>query len=399
LTKRILFIQNGDYREAVRHFAAGGGETYYAQRYSVDFVADLLKREDVESVGVVCIRAEPPYSIETLENGVQAVGVHVDRGGDDAILTAVRAFDPTHIILRTPRPRILRYAIDRHLPTQCVLADSFESGGWRGFRGRWRNRQLARLLNDDHFAWIGNHSVNASRSLARIGVKPEKIIPWDWPPQVTPGMFKPKSIQPGCENRPITLFFAGVISVAKGVTDCLEAVAILREKGVQVRFDIAGNVRDEEVRAFVRDHDLANHVTFLGRIEHRDVLRRMHEADAVLVPSRHEYPEGLPMTIYDGLCSRTPLIVSDHPMFRGKIEHGVSGMVFRASEPRDLAKQVERLMSDADLYASISRNAAQAWEGLQLPVTWGELITRFLDGVEGNRAWAAEMCLAGSGSA
>ena len=41
----------------------------------------------------------------------------------------------------------------------------------------------------------------------------------------------------------------------------------------------------------------------------------MHAADAVLVYLRHAYGEGLPVTIYLGFASRTPLVVSDHPMF------------------------------------------------------------------------------------
>jgi hypothetical protein len=41
---RLLFVQyGGDYREAVERFAAGGGETYYAQKYSVDAVAEIGK--------------------------------------------------------------------------------------------------------------------------------------------------------------------------------------------------------------------------------------------------------------------------------------------------------------------------------------------------------------------
>ena len=42
----------------------------------------------------------------------------------------------------------------------------------------------------------------------------------------------------------------------------------------------------------------------------------MSAHDIVIVPSRHDYPEGLPMTIYEALAMRTPLVVSDHPMIK-----------------------------------------------------------------------------------
>ena len=54
---RITFVQFGDYAEAVHRFAKGGAETYYAQRYSVEFVGDLATK--VEDVTVICVDAEP----------------------------------------------------------------------------------------------------------------------------------------------------------------------------------------------------------------------------------------------------------------------------------------------------------------------------------------------------
>ena len=44
MKKRLAFGQAGDYAEAFDRFAAGGRETYYAQRYTVDFVGRLASR-------------------------------------------------------------------------------------------------------------------------------------------------------------------------------------------------------------------------------------------------------------------------------------------------------------------------------------------------------------------
>jgi glycosyltransferase involved in cell wall biosynthesis len=120
----------------------------------------------------------------------------------------------------------------------------------------------------------------------------------------------------------------------------------------------------------------------------------MREHDAVLVPSRHAYPEGLPMTIYEALCARTPLLVSDHPMFAGKVVHETSALVFRASDPLSLAQQATRLSRDAELYKRLSCESAAAWQALQCPVTWGELLTRWLRNTENDHRWFVEHSLA-----
>jgi hypothetical protein len=44
IQRHLLMVQyTGDYREAVQHSTEGGGETYYAQKYSVDAVAEIGK--------------------------------------------------------------------------------------------------------------------------------------------------------------------------------------------------------------------------------------------------------------------------------------------------------------------------------------------------------------------
>jgi glycosyltransferase involved in cell wall biosynthesis len=105
----------------------------------------------------------------------------------------------------------------------------------------------------------------------------------------------------------------------------------------------------------------------------------MIKADLVLIPSRHEYPEGFPMTIYEALCSRTPMIASDHPMFQNFLIHGVNAMIFPAMNSKALAEIIEKVLSDATLYNSLSLAAPEAWKQLQIPVKWADMIHRWLN--------------------
>ena len=56
---RIGFVQHGDYKQAWERFKQGGEETYYAQRYSVDFVENLT--EKFEFVGICAMLGDKPY--------------------------------------------------------------------------------------------------------------------------------------------------------------------------------------------------------------------------------------------------------------------------------------------------------------------------------------------------
>ncbi len=157
---------------------------------------------------------------------------------------------------------------------------------------------------------------------------------------------------------------------------------------------VAGGGQIEHFIKQANQLKIENCVEFLGVVPNNTVVNLMREADVVLVPSRHEYPEGFPLTIYEALCSRTPLVASDHPMFRGNLEHGVNAMIFPAGHPNALAASIETLLSDSLLYHRLSLASCDAWQRLQIPVKWGELIKRWLDNSPENKQWMFEHRLA-----
>ncbi|MBD1910589.1 glycosyltransferase family 4 protein [Leptolyngbya sp. FACHB-16] len=390
---RLLKISYaGDYREAVERFALGGEETYYAQRYSVDTFAELSRR--VESIAHLCYMTDEPYS-ELLDNGVRAIGAGLkpENKFDRALLkTLIEQQNPTHLVVCLPDRWLLKWAIKNQVKTMAVLADSFTMNG---FRDRIRNFRLARLLNNRWVEWVGNHGLNSSIMLKQIGVNPQKVIPWDWPHQTTPEDFSPKEL-PDHRN-PYTLIFVGQISEAKGVGDVLNALKKLRLSGLPVSLQLVGSgCGTEQFKDRIKELEIEEWVNFLGTVPNKEVLNLMRQADLVLVPSRHDYPEGLPMTIYEGLCSRTPIVASDHPMFQSRLIHGVNATIFSSGNSDDLAAKIKQTLSDPLLYQKLSFNSATAWKELQIPVKAGELLERWLSDSPEDYTWLSDYSLASS---
>jgi glycosyltransferase involved in cell wall biosynthesis len=385
---RLLMVQYaGDYRETVQRFAEGGGETYQAQRYSVEAVAEIAKR--IEEAAVLCCMTAEPYD-EVLQNGVRAIGAGFKTKIEGKhLIKLIEKQNPTHLIIRTPIRELFSWTIKNKVPAIAVLADSFST---KGLRNKWRNNKLANLLNNDGIEWIFNHGINASKSIQSIGVKAEKIIPWDWPYNISPDSFTEKTIQSGQKNW--SLLYAGSVTEAKGVGDILEATRKLRDNNLLVKVKIAGKGEVENFLNKARQLQIEDCVDFLGLVPNNEVRTLMREADLVLIPSRHEYPEGFPLTIYEALCSRTPIIASDHPMFQNNLNHGVNAMIFPASNSIALSSCIEKLLSDPELYQSLSVASAEAWKKLQIPVKWADMINRWLDNSPENQQWLFEHCLA-----
>jgi glycosyltransferase involved in cell wall biosynthesis len=378
----LLVQYAGDYREVYRRLHETGTEIYYAHRYVLEQLGRI--GEAFGEAGILCCKSPERYRVQ-LPSGVVLLGAQADpRREAQAIFRMIDEYDPTHLAILGPLPRIIRWGIANNRRLMCVCADSFETSLLRRFV---RYGRLAPLLNHGGVDWIANHGINACLSLAGIGVERDKIVPWDFPhvrqPKDTPAKV---ALGPGVPS----LLFVGALCVSKGISDLLAAVAELKGRGQRVTLAVAGSGELERFKALAVRLRVESDVQFLGDVPNHSVHGLMQAASIVVVPSRHSYPEGLPFTIYEALSARAPIVASDHPMFAGHLVHRKSAMVYRAGRPKELAARVAELLSDNALYATLSANAQEAWEGLQIPVKWGELLFHWAAGTTDDYRWIFE---------
>ncbi|MBC6903960.1 glycosyltransferase [Saccharophagus sp. K07] len=379
MIKKLLIVQyGGDFKEAYQKIRSGAPEFYANQRYSIEAVVRL--KEYVGEVTTLCCHSEGAYS-EILEPGVRAIGVGATEADGypvtiEKTIATLENYQPDYVVLRTPATAILRWLRKKKIPASLILADSF-NGSSLGDRIRYL--QLAWECNHSNVRWIGNHGVGACLSLKKIGINAAKIVPWDWPVSVDPSRFPPKRLQIIGNPR---LLYVGAISEDKGVTDCIEAVAHLRKLGQEVALDICGKGNVEECREFAQRYGVADAVNFCGLLPNTEVISRMAGADVVIVPSRKSYPEGFPKTINEALCSRSPLIVSDHPIFARVLKNRANAMVFQSGSAISLAQSVMELLGDPALYAHLSENAMATWRSLQISMKWGKLLENIVLGTQ-----------------
>jgi glycosyltransferase involved in cell wall biosynthesis len=379
----VLIVQHGHFGQAYRRFADGGPETYRDQRISVDLVAGLAPAARVTSLAL----GNEVYQEDLAEN-LHASCLDRRHLGSGEIARAFDAAAPSHVILRTPHLGFLQQAQRRGLWVLPVFADIFSPGGPR----RWlHHRRLRQALLAARAPCISNHSLNASRALVEVvGIPATKVVPWDWSKVPLAGPPKTGVADP---TRP-SAFFAGAVIETKGVGDCLEAVAALRRDGLRLTMRFAGKGDLDRWQARAQALGIAEQVRFLGMISNGEVRREMHAADFVIVPSHHAYAEGLPNTIYEGLASRSALIISDHPAFAGRLRPDHECLVFPAATPTALAACLARATKDPALYGRLSENAEKAHDSLYVGLEWTALVRAFLRDPGNDTGWVAQSSLA-----
>ncbi|MFZ3585094.1 glycosyltransferase family 4 protein, partial [Loktanella sp. DJP18] len=156
---------------------------------------------------------------------------------------------------------------------------------------------------------------------------------------------------------------------------------------------IAGPGDQGHWRARAAEMGVGNSIGFLGLIPNAQVRREMWHHDIVVVPSRHDYPEGLPNTICEALASRSPLIISDHPAFSGRLESRRDCLIYRAARPDALARSIKSLIDDPVLYRTLSENSERAHDSLYVGLEWSLLVDKFLNDPDNLSGWVAAHCL------
>jgi hypothetical protein len=380
---RLAIVQyGGDYRSVSRSLFEAGAETYQGQRYLLKSLISMVQEiPELEQISFISCASPEPYQAEVVP-GLKIIGAGMNPYSDQkAVWQIIEDQQPTHLVLQVPLTNFFKWASARGVRTMGLLADSFNMHGLRPWLSK---KRLAQQLNRSEVEWVANHGLNACAGLQDLGIKAEKIIPWDLPYDRDPEKNSPKQLRVGT---PGTLLYVGSVIPDKGVGDLIQALDHLKRKGIKPQLQIAGGGDLAPFQQQVADLGLESQVTFLGVVAHSRVSDLMRESSIVVVPSWHQYGEGIPFTIYEAFCARTPVIGSDHPMFLGNLLHGENALLFPERDAVGLAENIERLLTDADLYGKLSEASSEAWQRLQIPVKWGDLIRRWVVNTPENVDW------------
>jgi glycosyltransferase involved in cell wall biosynthesis len=146
---------------------------------------------------------------------------------------------------------------------------------------------------------------------------------------------------------------------AKGHKQTIEAVKILKERGIEVKVKFAGNDRNGGVKLFekyAKELGVDDFVEFVGFLNRDGINEFLSQADIYVMPTM---AEGLPRVIIEAMAKGLPCIttpVSGNPELVG--EH----FLVDYYDTETLADRIEELTKDSVLYEKTSRdNNERSW--------------------------------------
>lgn len=206
-----------------------------------------------------------------------------------------------------------------------------------------------------------------------IGWSKERIIPF--------GYFPPPIPNSHCvrrrTNKPFRILATGVLSKHRGADILVEALRLLKMRGVAYRATITqkGELL-EELRAKAERFKLP--IDFCGFVEMPELIHLYETCSVYVGAGRHE-PWG--MRLNDALQCGAPLVVSQGMGGCRMVDDYGCGLTFVNEDPNSLAGQLERLATDDALYSQCAENAILAADACSPSRKASELIeelrTRF----------------------
>ena len=379
-----IYVFAGDFVDVLRRYEERRQQIYQTHNEVARLIYDLLAAD--HKVNLYSF-VTPERRDERPIDGVRVVSLGAkDYSAKGLLKAAVIADNADAIVAQISNAELFSAVASKKTRAIAILANSFNRRGVRSTLAKWR---IVSLLNNPRFELVSNHCMPATEHLAQIGVKRHKLIPWDICHPFDPCSYAPKKLIP---RKRFTMVYVGSIARDKGVVDLIRAIALLREQGVEVCCSLAGLGDIDAMKTLGATLGVSNLLSFLRLIGNTEVFKMMAAADLVVVPSRTEYPEGFPLTMFEAIASRTPIVCSDHPMFRKVMIDGRNASVFPAGDCHAFASAIRHTLTNPDFYAALSQNATLTWEALKGPADWRTLIFKWV--VEGTSSrWIRDRML------
>jgi glycosyltransferase involved in cell wall biosynthesis len=184
----------------------------------------------------------------------------------------------------------------------------------------------------------------AKVELVHCGVDVERLSPYELDGRAADKVLCVASLQP-----------------KKGHADLVDAVALLAERRPGVSLELVGEGPERErIESRARERGVAARVRLLGARPAEEVRDRLARARAFALPSVRlpsGRMEGIPVALMEAMAAGVPVVATRLSGTPELVQDGVTGLLVEPHAPEALAAALERLLSDADLAAELSRNA------------------------------------------
>lgn len=315
-----------------------------------NFRMGLIKSLQKKGHKIIAIAPKDEYSDKLIADGCEFHPIKMDSRGVNPIKDTALFFELIKAYRKTKPDIILHYTVKPNiygtLASSILKIPSINNVCGLGTAFMKDNLVTRIVINLYRVAFKRSKKIffqnNEDKELFE-----QKNIVADNKTDVIPGsgidlsVFRPMVTNP---DKKFTFLLISRLIYDKGVIEYIDAIKILKEKGLDAKFQILGPL-DEKHRRGIPKIDVEEwinneYVEYLGTSD--DVKLHINKSDCVVLPS---YREGTPRTLLEAASSAKPIVTTNVPGCNNVVENNFNGFLCEVKNASDLADKMDKMAS------------------------------------------------------
>jgi glycosyltransferase involved in cell wall biosynthesis len=157
---------------------------------------------------------------------------------------------------------------------------------------------------------------------------------------------------------PRQICYIGGLFPTRGIKELVQAL-----EQVDATLVLAGTFSPASFEEEVKQLPGWKKVNFLGHVGRQEIMRVLttSELGVVTLHPTQSYVEALPIKLFEYMSAGIPVLASDFPMWREIIDSAKCGVYADPLNPKDIAKQIDYLLSNPELSKEMGENGLKAF--------------------------------------
>lgn len=236
------------------------------------------------------------------------------------------------------------YSMTLHGPTLEVYGSNQEQ--------KWKNAAFAIVISQLLLNDVKNKLANflpKQLAVASMGVNIAE-------------MKRSSPYKPWQEGSPCQIFTCGRLNLVKGHKYLIESVELLRNRGLDVRLQIAGEDEQggsgyrQELEKIIEDKSMSECVELLGAVSEQLIRQGLEAAHIFALASLNE---GVPVAVMEAMAMEVPAVVTNVGGTSELVDDGVDAILVQSEKPEEMADAIARILQNPELAVSLSQESRQ----------------------------------------
>ena len=362
-------------------------DTFFPMIDGVIMVVDNYARllSDKAEVMVFCPKAEKDYKDEFVYKVSRCKKMKIFFLDYDLALPtmdkkfekSIEAFAPDIVHIHSPFSigKVgVDYAKKHNLPLVGTIHSHFKQDFYRATKSNWLADKLLaavmKIFNACDECWtvnnafkdlyINEYGLTVPVKIQNNATEVKELVNKETAIQKMEQMF---GIKPN-ENM---FLFVGRINALKNIFFIVDALKIVKDKGVKFKMLFVGSGQDEEkLKEYITKNGLDDEIIMSGRLEDRqDVIYAYSRADLFLFPSLYDSNS---LVQIEAASQKTPTVFIRDSVTSSTVEDGVSGFKTE-NDAESYAEKIIEIINDKETLSRVSQGAYD-----NLYKTWDDVV-------------------------